>query len=151
MRSFKHIFLVVLVAVLMGACSSANIMPINAQTTDTASSIIVFRPSATMAMLNDMVIAIDGVDVAILQDKQYLTALVAPGNHTISVRGTAGLESELHFNSAPSQTLYFEAAGSPNNSINFLPGSVFLKSNFYIEPADSFDSTDLTMVNINYK
>ena len=104
-----------------------------------------------MAMLNDMVVAIDGVEVAVLQNKQYVSALVAPGKHTISVRGTSGLESELTFHSAPAETLYFEAAGSANNSINFIPGSVLLKSNFYIEPAGSFDSSGLTMININYK
>ena len=151
MSSLKCFFWVLLITVFVGGCSSANIRPMQAQDSGATSKIVVFRPNVLYAMFNDMIVAIDGNEVAVLRDEQFVSALVSPGIHSISVRGTAGLESELTVNSVSAETLYFEAAGSANNIINFLPGSVLLKSNFYIEPASSFDPSDLTPVFVSYK
>jgi len=151
MSSFKNIFLVLLIAVVVSGCSSAKIRPMQVQNSDEASKIVVFRPSVLSAMFNDMIVAIDGNEVAVLQNEEFVSALVAPGTHNISVRGTAGFESDVTVNITSADTLYFEAAGSVNNVINFIPGSVLLKSNFYIEPANSFESSGLSEVSISYK
>ena len=151
MSSVKHILLVLLVAVIVSGCSAAKIRSMQAQKSDEASELIVFRPSALAAMFNDMIVAIDGNEVAVLQNEEFVSALVSSGTHSISVRGTAGFESEVTVNTTSGETLYFEAAGSANNVINFIPGSVLLKSNFYIEPTELFESSDLSEVSISYK
>ena len=150
MRSFIVTILVMLTIAGVTGCSSANIKPLAAQNTNEAAKIVVFRPDALMAMYNDMIVAIDGQEIAILQNEQYLSAKVSPGKHTVSVRGTAGFQSELTVNTNPSETLYLEAAGSANNAINLIPGSVLLKSNFYIEKAESFSANNLKAVPVTY-
>ena len=150
MRSIILSILLLLTFSNITGCSSASIKPLVSPNSDAAAKIVVFRPHTLMAMYNDMIVAIDGNEIAVLGNKQYLTANVPSGEHTVSVRGTAGFKSELTINANPSETLYFEAAGSSNNAINLIPGSVLLKSNFYIEQSESFNSTGLSAVPVTY-
>ena len=118
---------------------------------DDASTITVFRPDVAFNMGNEMIVAIDDVEIVTLFNEQYISVKVEPGEHKVTVRASAGSDSSLMENVKPSETLYFEAAGSSNNSINFIPGTYLFKSNFYIEKSDKFDAAGYTEKEVQYK
>ena len=151
MRKIKHFAALSLATIIISGCTSAKIQAIKSPTPYNASTITVFRPDVMLAMGNDMIVAVDDKEIAILQNNQFFSALVPPGEHKVSVRATFGLESDVTVKIEPQTTVYFEAAGKGSNSVNFIPGSVFLKSTFYIEASDSFDSNNYTEVFVNYK
>ena len=151
MKFFKQFIILSLTISFIGGCSSANIQAIKSPAHETASKITVYRPDVMAAMGNDMIVAINDTEIAILQNNQYLSVLVPSGDHKVSVRGTAGLESEVMIKTKPLTDTYFEAAGSGNNAVNFIPGSVLLKANFYIEQSESFNPENYNEIFVNYK
>lgn len=151
MNKIIPLALLILVLSLLGACSSANIKAIETPEITAASELIVFRPQGLDALLNDMIVSIDDEEVVVLKNKQYVSVLIPPGQHSVSVRGTAGFTSSLQINIAPLEVMYFEAAGSWNNTFNFIVGSVFIKKNFYIEKSQGFDPTKFTAALVTYK
>lgn len=137
-RVLSCVFALIAVVVING-CSTAKVKPLDVPKNDATSKIIVFRPSVPAAVFNDMFVSIDGKEIAVLKSEQFVTAVVAPGAHVISVRGKTGRAAELTLDALADTTLYVEAAGSASNVINFIPGTDAIKSNFYIEPAESFE------------
>lgn len=148
--NFKTIVLALFVAILAG-CTPPNIQSIKMPSNIDAGTIIVFRPDVSFNMGNEMIVAIDDVEIATLHNEQYISVKAEPGEHKISVRASAGSDSSLIANLEPSDILYFEAAGSSNNSINFIPGTYLFKSNFYIEKSDKFDAAGYIKKEITYK
>lgn len=151
MNNIIPLALLILITSLLGGCSSANIKAIDAPEITAASELIIFRPQTLDALSNDMIVTVDDVEIVILKNRQYVSVLVSPGQHIVSVRGTAGFKSSLQINVASSEVIYFEAAGSWNNNFNFIPGSVLIKKNFYIEKSKGFNSTEFTAAIVKYK
>ena len=151
MNKFIPLALLIFVTSFLGACSSTNIKAIDTPEITNASKLIVFRPQTLDALSNDMIVSVDDNEVVVLKNRQYVSVLVSPGQHIVSVRGTAGFKSSLRINIAPSELMYFEAAGSWNNNFNFMPGSVLIKKNFYIEKSQGFDDTEFTAAIVKYK
>jgi hypothetical protein len=151
MNKMIPLALLILVTSLLGACSSANINAIETPEITAASELIIFRPQGLDALLNDMIVSVDDDEIVVLKNKQYVSVFVPSGQHIVSVRGTAGFKSSLQINIEQSEVMYFEAAGSWNNTFNFIPGSVFIKKNFYIEKSQGFDSTKFTAAIVKYK
>jgi len=151
MKKIKHFAIITLAIIIISGCTSANIQPITSPTPDNASTITIFRPDVSLAMGNDMIVAIDDKEIAVLQNMQFVSVLVPSGEHKLSVRASFGLMSDATVKIEPQTTAFFEAAGKGSNSVNFIPGSVFLKATFYIEESDSFDSKDYTEIPVNYK
>lgn len=134
-----------------GGCSSASITSISNPEVSTASTLVIYRPDTWAAKWNDMIVAIDGDEIVTLHNRQFVPVLVSPGSHELSVRGKAGFKASLAVTAKPSEKLYFEAAGSSNNSMNFIPGSVLLKENFYIKESEPLDLSGFNAASVNYK
>ncbi|MFW2373353.1 MAG: hypothetical protein ACN4GM_09555 [Gammaproteobacteria bacterium] len=137
--------------IAMVGCSSVNIKAIKSPEKDNSSTITVFRPDVFAASGNDMVVAVNNNDVAVLRNSQYVSVLVTPGEHKVSVRGSVGFSSDVEINTKPAEYVFFEAAGSVNNSVDFVPGTVLLKANYYIEQADKFDESIYNNISVRYK
>ena len=151
MNKIIPLALLILVISFLGACSSANIKAIDTPEITASSELIIFRPQTLDALSNDMIVSVDDDEIVVLKNKQYVSVLISPGQHIVSVRGTAGFKSSLQINIEQSEIMYFEAAGSWNNNFNFIPGSVLIKNNFYIEKSQGFDSTGFTAAVVKYK
>jgi len=139
------------ISLIITGCSPPNIQAIKLPSHDESSTIVVFRPDTFANKLNEMIVAIDDTDVVTLHNMEYTTVKVEPGEHKVSVRASAGSDSSESVNIKPTEVVYFEAAGSANNSINFIPGTYLLKSNFYIEKSGSFDNSAFTQKDVEYK
>ena len=152
-RKMKTTFVVTVIAfiaALTTGCTPPNIQSIKMPSGNEAGTITVFRPDVSFNMGNEMIVAIDNIEVATLLNKQYISVKVEPGEHNVSVRASAGSDSSLLTKVAPSSNLYFEAAGSSNNAVNFIPGTYLFKSNFYIEKSDGFDNSEYTKKDVTY-
>lgn len=151
MRFISTVGIFILLSNLLVGCSPPNIQAIKQPTHEEASTIIVFRPDAFANKLNEMIVTVDDVDVVTLHNLEYTTVRVEPGNHKVAVRASAGSDSSESVSLKPTEVAYFEAAGSANNSFNFIPGTYLMKSNFYIERAETFNSKGYTEKNVEYK
>ena len=140
-----------MISLIVIGCSPPNIQAIKQPKNEKASSIIVYRPDTFANKFNEMIVTIDDVDVTTLHNMEYTAVKVEPGEHKVSVRASAGSDSSESVNIKPTEIVYFEAAGSANNSINFIPGTYLLKSNFYIEKTNGFDATGFAEKKVSYE
>ena len=150
MKTTFVVTVIAFIAALTTGCTPPNIQSIKMPSGNEAGTITVFRPDVSFNMGNEMIVAIDNIEVATLLNKQYISVKVEPGEHNVSVRASAGSDSSLLTKVAPSSNLYFEAAGSSNNAVNFIPGTYLFKSNFYIEKSDGFDNSEYTKKDVTY-
>lgn len=146
---YKELTLGLLLIIISG-CTSPKIQSLNAPKEDNSATITVFRPDVSFNMGNEMIVSINDIDVVTLFNNEYMSAKVVPGFHTVSVRASAGFKSSVDVSLKSLDVKYFEAAGSSNNSVNFIPGTYLLKSNFYIDKADLFDVTEYTEKKVTY-
>ncbi len=149
MKKIHCIMMLLLTPSVLAACASANIQKAPLPKADNSSNIIIFRPELTPAEYAAMIVALDDTEIAVLENGQYVSVDVEPGEHTVSVRGKIGFRSKVTVEAKPFGDVYLEAAGRWYNSL-ILWELGFITPVFYITPAKKFDRTGYRAVQVTY-
>jgi len=136
----------------MVACNRYNIQAIDAPEGPT-STLVIYRPQYASAA--PAVVAIDGVDIALLRNETYLEISTSAGPHVISVRGfRVGLTDEKNMTLQENAVLRLKVDN--NGWVMAGPPLVMhLSKLYYLEEDNSLSLEDLkktfTRVNVSYK
>jgi hypothetical protein len=136
------------------ACNRYNIQAIDAPGGPT-STLVVYRPPYASAA--PVVIAIDGVDIAMLRNDTYLEMPISVGPHVISVRGfRVGLADEKEMTLQENAVLRLKVDHPASSVVKAaIPLSMHLSKLYYLEEDNSLSVEDLkrkfTRVDVKYK
>jgi len=140
----------------MAACSRYNIQPIS-EPEGPSATLVVYRPHYTSGANAPVVIALDGVDIALLKNNNYLETPISVGPHVISVRGFRvgrADEKEMTFKE---KTVILLKVDKPSSSVAkaAVPLSMHLSKLYYLEEENTLTIGGLkevfTRVNVSHK
>lgn len=138
------------------ACSRYNIQAIDAPENQTT-ILVVYKPHYVVGANAPVVIALDGVDIALLRNKNYLEIPIGVGNHIISVRGfRVGLADEKEMTLEENKALLLKIDQPFISVIKYAsPISLHLSKLYYLEEDSSLSLEDLkktfTRVSVGYR
>lgn len=142
-------FIFILISIAQG-CSSAQIRQINEPKIHDKAMITVFRPYKIEGNINQMIVSINNIDIAILKNNNFTRISVPSGEHKVSVRYSMGVEAYETINIKSNQNIYLEASGSSGSAADFIPGSLVFRQRFYIQKSKKISTKDYVEVPISY-
>ena len=126
------------------ACSRYNIQAIDTPEGRTT-TLVVYRPHYVSGANAPVVVAVDGVDIALLRNNTYLETPISVGSHVISVRGfRVGLADEKEVVLREDAVLRLKV-DKPTSSVVMasVPIAMHLSKLYYLEEDDSLPLEDI--------
>lgn len=149
---------VVLLCLLLSvvACSRYSIQALDAPEGPTT-TLMVYRPHYVSGANAPVVVAVDGVDIALLRNNTYLETPISVGSHVVSVRGfRVGLADEKKVTLIENAVLRLKV-DKPTSSVVMasVPIAMHLSKLYYLEEEDVLSVDDIkttfTRVSVRYK
>jgi len=138
------------------ACSRYNIQAIDAPDGPTT-TLVVYRPHYVSGANAPVVIALDGVDIALLRNNNYLETSIGTGPHVISVRGfRVGLADEKEITVKENMVLQLKVDKPASSVVKAaVPIAMHLSKLYYLEEDNSLPMEEIkrsfTRVSIGQK
>ncbi len=119
---------------LLVSCSTYNIQAINVPEGPSA-TVVVYRPHYISGSNAPVVIAIDGVDIALLKNDTYLEAPIRPGSRVLSVRGFRVGRADEKTMTLKENTVVILKVDKPDSSVAMaaVPLAMHLSKLYYLE------------------
>lgn len=140
----RRILALVCLSLSVVACSRYNIQAIDAPDGPTT-TLVVYRPHYVSGANAPVVIALDGVDIALLRNNNYLETSIGIGPHVISVRGfRVGLANEKEITVKENTVLQFKV-DKPASSVvkTAVPIVMHLSKLYYLEEDNSLPMEEI--------
>lgn len=138
------------------ACSRYNIQAIDVPDGPTT-TLVVYKPHYVSGANAPVVIALDGVDIALLRNNNYLETPIGIGSHVLSVRGfRVGLADEMEITVKENTLLQFKV-DKPASSVAkaAVPIAMHLSKLYYLEEDNSLPIEEIkrsfTRVRVGHK
>ena len=140
----NRLIILVCLSLSVVACSRYNIQAIDAPEGPTT-TLVVYKPHYVSGANAPVVIALDGVDIALLRNKNYLEIPVGTGPHVISVRGfRVGLTDEKAITVKENTVLQFKVDKPASSVAKYaVPIAMHLSKLYYLEEDNSLSTEEI--------